>query len=330
MRRSTYTDTPLPPDEPTAQNPPDGAVIDYFLAQPATDPVTIEILDAQGKLVRRYSSADKPEQTEEELEKQPIPLYWIRMPKALSTDAGMHRWVWDLHYPSPTSTKHQYPITAVPHDTPRDPLGPRALPGDYTVRLTVAGHVSTATLTVKPDPRVKTPPAGFQQMFSLQMRLASLLTNSSEAMTATRSLQEQLDQLSGKATGPAAEAIEKFKPKLDAITAGVAPPAPPPPPTKKGKPAPPAPVVPPVPLKDVNKAAITLYAEVDRADAEPTAAQLNATATAESNTAGLLKLWETLKTTDLPALNQALQGAGLEELKLEATPDSKPDSADEE
>ena len=46
-----------PPDE----NPPDGAIIDYFLAQPSSAPVTLEILDAQGKLVRRYSSTDRPE-----------------------------------------------------------------------------------------------------------------------------------------------------------------------------------------------------------------------------------------------------------------------------
>ena len=330
VRRSTYTDTPIPPDEPTAENPPDGAVIDYFLSQPATEPVTIEILDAQGKLVRRYSSTDKPEQSEEELEKQLIPLYWIRMPKTLSTDAGMHRWVWDLHYPAPTPTKHQYPISGVPHDTPREPLGPRALPGDYTVRLTVGGRISTATLTVKLDPRVKTPPAGIQQMFSLQMRLANLLTNSSEALLVTRSLQEQLDQLSGKATGPAADFIEKLRPKLKTVTEGVAPPTPPAPPTKKGKPASATPVAPPVPLKDINTAAITLYTEVDRADAEPTAAQLNATAAVESNASGVLNLWETLKTTDLPALNQALRGAGLPELNLEAIPDEAADLSDQE
>jgi photosystem II stability/assembly factor-like uncharacterized protein len=329
VRRSTYSDTPLPPDEPAAQNPPDGAVIDYFLSQPATEPVTIEILDSQGKLVRRYSSTDKPEQTAEELEKQPIPLYWIRMPKTLSTETGMHRWVWDLHYPAPTSMKHQYPISAVPHDTPRDPLGPRALPGDYTVRLTVGGHSFTASLTVKLDPRVKTPPAGIQQMFGLQTRLAALLTSSSEAMFATRSLQEQLDQLSGKATGAAADAIEKFTPKLKAVTEPVAAPTAPAPPAKKGKPATAAPVATPVPLKDVNTAASTLYAEVDRADAEPTAAQLNATATAESNASAVLKLWETLKTTDLPALNEALRGAALPELNLDATPDPGADLADE-
>ena len=317
VRRSTYPDTPLPPDEPTAQNPPDGAIIDYFLSQPATDPVTIEILDAQGKLVRRFSSADKPEQSEEELETQQIPLYWIRMPKTLSNDAGMHRWVWDLRYPAPTSVKHQYPISAVPHDTPREPLGPRAVPGDYTLRLTVGGHSSTATLSVRPDPRVKTSPAALQQMFALQTRLATLLTTNSEAVLAARSLQLQLNQLSGKASGPAAEAIEKFKPKLQALTEATDAASAPLDTTATS-------------LKTVNTNVSALYAEVDRADAAPTTAQITATAAAEGQSSELMKQWEAFKKTDLPALNQALGAAGLPELSQEPTPDPSSDFDNEE
>src|SRR4029077_20726055 len=88
VRRSTYSDTPIPPDEPMGENPPDGAVLDYFLGQTPSGKVTLDILDAQGKLVRRYSSSDQPEVTQQELESQLIPLYWIRMPKNLSTSAG--------------------------------------------------------------------------------------------------------------------------------------------------------------------------------------------------------------------------------------------------
>jgi hypothetical protein len=123
IQRDTNTDTPLPPDEPAAANPPDGAIVDYYLPATAST-VTLEILDGQGHLVRRFSNTDKPEVSEEELQKQLIPLYWVRGPRKLSTDAGMHRWVWDLHYPAPDSTRHDYPIAAIPHDTPRFPLGP--------------------------------------------------------------------------------------------------------------------------------------------------------------------------------------------------------------
>jgi len=67
--------------------------------------------------VRKFSSSDKPDQTQEEMAKQLIPLYWMRMPQTLSPEEGMHRWVWDLHYPAPLSTRHEYPISAVLHAT---------------------------------------------------------------------------------------------------------------------------------------------------------------------------------------------------------------------
>ncbi len=126
--RDTNTDTPIPPDEPTAKNPPDGAIVDYFLAQSTQGPITLEILDAQSKVVRRYASTDKPDLTEEELARQLIPPYWVRMPRILSATAGMHRWVWNLHYTTPLSTRSGYPIAAVPGDTPREPQGPERTP----------------------------------------------------------------------------------------------------------------------------------------------------------------------------------------------------------
>ncbi len=201
VRRSTYPDTPIPPDEPMAENPPDGAVIDYYLRQAVAGPVTIDILDAKGAVVRHYSSADQPEQTPEQLAKQLIPLYWVRMPKQLATSAGMHRWVWNLRYAKPVSPSSQYPISAVPHDTPKIPQGPFVMPGQYTVKLTVNGHSQTAPLTVKMDPRVKITPAGLQQFFSLQMRLSSLLTKTSQAAMQAHSVSQQLEKISGQANG---------------------------------------------------------------------------------------------------------------------------------
>src|ERR1700756_1765039 len=173
VQRDTNTDTPLPPDEPLAPNPPDGAILDYFLPA-AANSVAVEILDTQGHVVRRYSNTDKPEATVEELRKQLIPLYWMRAPRQLSTSAGMHRWVWDLHYTARASMRHDDPIAAIPHDPPRHPLGPNALPGRYTARLTVDGKGFTAPLTVKMDPRVKTPAAGLQNKFAAESRLAGI------------------------------------------------------------------------------------------------------------------------------------------------------------
>ncbi len=175
LRRDTNTDTPLPPDEPAGQNPPDGAIIDYVLARSGARSVSLEIFDAHGALVRRYSSADKPEITDAEIAKQLIPGLWVRRFRSLGVAAGMHRWVWDLRYAAPPSIEHSYPIAAVAHATPRLPLGPLAVPGRYTVRLTVDGRSSSAPLVVKMDPRVKVSPGALARQLQLAQRLAAMM-----------------------------------------------------------------------------------------------------------------------------------------------------------
>jgi photosystem II stability/assembly factor-like uncharacterized protein len=174
VRRNQSTDTPLPPEEPAGQNPPDGAILDYYLS--AATPVTLEIFDSARKLVRRFSSDDKPEVTLPELERElHVPTYWVRLPKILSGEAGMHRFVWDLHYPPPDGGRRDYPISAIYHDTPRYPLGPVALPGAYTVKLTAGGQSFTQPLIVKIDPRIKTPQSGLAMQFHLATRICDLM-----------------------------------------------------------------------------------------------------------------------------------------------------------
>ena len=304
VRRSTNPDTPIPPDEPAGKNPPDGAILDYFLPQAASGPVTLEILDARGKLVRQFSSADKPEVSQADLEKQLIPLYWIRMPRILSASAGMHRWVWDLHYPSPASLRHEYPISAVPYDTPRSPLGPTALPGEYTARLAVDGHTFTAPLTVKMDPRVTAPSAGIEQQFALEMRLADELTMSTEAATQAHSVLDQLHKIGSQANGALGESIKALEQKIETILRG-------PMPAGAGTSAGPT-------LTRANGAVGTLYGSVGQADAAPTAAQVTAAADLERDLSTVMKRWEEIKKSDLPALNRQLKGAKLQEIRLEA------------
>ncbi len=314
VMRDTNTDTPIPPDEPTAQNPPDGAVIDYFLAQPAEGAVKLEILDAQSKVVRRYASTDKPDLTEEDLAKQLIPIYWVRMPKILSTAAGMHRFVWDLHYTTPDSTRFGYPIAAVPGDTPRVPQGPSALPGEYTVRLTVDGHAYNEPLLVKMDPRVKTPHAGLLEMFQMQSRLASIMTDSTESVAQARSAHEQLQKLTPQASGQLAGAISALDKKVSALLGGgggfFAPPSPNP------------------TLSRANGEASTLYGEVGRADVTPTAAQSSASEEIEKTFAVVSKEWKQIRTVDLPILNRQLHEANLPEIRLESKAPEEADSDD--
>jgi photosystem II stability/assembly factor-like uncharacterized protein len=169
-RRSTATDTPLPPEEPAGKNPPDGAILYYHLKAKPSAPVILEIFDDSNRLVRRWSSADRPQPVAEgELD---VPLYWIRPPQVLSAQAGSHRFVWDLHYTPAEGgpRRRSYPISAIYGDTPPSPTSPLAHPGAYKVQLTVDGRRFEQTLTLKMDPRVKTPPEGLKQQFALSMQ----------------------------------------------------------------------------------------------------------------------------------------------------------------
>jgi photosystem II stability/assembly factor-like uncharacterized protein len=316
VQRDTNTDTPLPPDEPLANNPPDGATLDYYLPQSATGAVTLEILDVNGRRVRKYSSDDKPPVSEEELKKQLIPLYWLKTFRALPASAGMHRWVWDLHYAAPDSTRHEYPIAAVPHDTPRYPLGPTALPGRYTARLTVNGKTYTQTFSIKMDPRVHATAAGLERKFHAEVRLSSLLTQTSVALRQAGSLREPLQKLLQPSNGSTHDALQAFESKLTALLG-----------------SPPAFLAPPSPevtLTRANGEISTLYGQVWQADAEPTLAQAEAIQTSDKQAAALLERWKTMKSSDLPALNRALRDANLPELKIEMEPRQDDAEMDEE
>lgn len=150
VRFNVFGDTPLPPEEPAGQNPPDGAILDYHLTQTAAE-VRIEILSAKGDVIRQYSSKDKPEMVDSL--SAPYPMYWIRPQKTLSVDAGHHRFVWDLRYTEPRGAQRQLSIAAVYKNTQPGPQGPFVHPGTYTVRLTVDGVVTEQPITVKMDTR---------------------------------------------------------------------------------------------------------------------------------------------------------------------------------
>ena len=301
MRRDTNTDTPIPADEPAGENPPDGAIIDYLLPRSAGD-VKLEILDSQGKLVRQYASTDKPEQTEAEVEKQLIPLYWLMKPRTLPREAGMHRWIWDLRYPPPVSSDHEYPIAAVPYHTPRYPLGPLVLPGTYTLRLTAGDATQTAELTVKPDPRVKVTAAELQSQLELEMRLTSDLSRASQAVLEALSIREQLSKVSEAAGGPLTKSIQTLDTQLSELLDGAKDSA------KSGKSEP--------ALNATNKNLISLYKEIEKADAAPTAAQTDASSKTEAETDTLLQRWDKLK-TNVAALNERLSAAGLQKLDFD-------------
>ncbi len=204
VRRSQNTDTPLPPEEPAGQNPPDGAVIDYWLPRAAGGAVALEISDTQGHVIRRFESTDKPEPDMKALgQEMNAPLYWVRRSLPLAASAGMHRFVWDLHGPEPRALRTEYPISAIAGDTPRYPQGPAAMPGRYTVKLMVDGKTYSRALTVKMDPRVETPAADLRLQATLASEICEWMGRDVQALEEVRAARKRLP---GKAAD--ARAIE--------------------------------------------------------------------------------------------------------------------------
>ena len=143
--------TPQPRDEALADNPPTGALIDYYLKRGSDGPVVLEILDPAGDMIRRYTSEDKPAPINPDTLN--IPAFWRPTPPRLSTGAGMHRWIWDLR-PTPPAPRAGGPGGGGGGGGGGFGGGrPTVLPGRYTVKLTVDGQSYTQPLIVEPDPR---------------------------------------------------------------------------------------------------------------------------------------------------------------------------------
>ncbi|HUJ50587.1 MAG TPA: hypothetical protein VLW25_10320, partial [Bryobacteraceae bacterium] len=125
---------------------------------------------------------------------------------------GMHRFLWDLHYPPPDAFEHEYPISAIWHNTPRDPQGPRALPGQYIVKLIAGNHTYTQPLTIRMDPRVKTPLPGLQEQFRLATRVTSMMhqtaqLQSDDAKKLNGQLAEVLEAIESADATPTTQAV---------------------------------------------------------------------------------------------------------------------------
>jgi photosystem II stability/assembly factor-like uncharacterized protein len=318
VRWNTNTDTPLPPEEPTSPNPPEGASIDYYLKTAATGPVTLEITSAGGRLVRRYASTDPitPIPTPAEA---PLPTFWYRPPQALSTAAGMHRFQWDVHY-QPLGAGgggggRGLPIAAVPHNTATPPSTPWVNPGTYTVTLTANGKKYTQPITVKVDPRVKTPAAVMQQIYTLTRATYYGAVEATAAAATVERVKAQATTLEGQATGATKTALGAFVTKLDTTLAAPAPAA-----GRGGRggggfggrggrgggPSGPSNA-----LTAAASGLAGVMNSLQAADVQPTANQLAAITAARAAAASAMATWTTLRTVDLAALNATLKAAGL-------------------
>jgi photosystem II stability/assembly factor-like uncharacterized protein len=174
IRNNVNTDTPLPPEEPAGQNPPDGAILDYALAAPARH-VVLTVYDDRKRIVRRYASDDAPPPPIAGLDK---PASWERPFHPPATGAGMHRFVWDLREPLPRANAYGLPISAVERDTTRVPQGALVVPGRYLVVLDVDGVVTQRQLNVVMDPRISMSKAALRAQYGLAKQLTTMMDRS--------------------------------------------------------------------------------------------------------------------------------------------------------
>jgi photosystem II stability/assembly factor-like uncharacterized protein len=298
IRRNVNTDTPLPPEEPAGKNPPDGAIIDYNLQSAASAPVKLQILDANGKIVRAFSSTDKADATIEQLGKElNVPLYWIRPQQILSDTAGAHRFLWDLRTPSPASLRHEYPISAIVHDTPRLPDGPAVMPGMYTVKLEAAGQIFTQPLEIKMDPRITAPVDQLDQQFRLASRICEAMNASFAALGQVRAVRAQLKELEHQTPkGEVADAIHALEQKIAAF---------------EGAPLGFGQATHQDTFAQLNSQFGQLLGVVDGADAAPTQTAQDTTGDLQRSLTTLQNQWDDVKAHDVPALNDQLRRANL-------------------
>ena len=296
-RFSLNPDTPLPPDEPAGENPPDGAMIDYFLAKDASGPVTIEIKDNKGGTVRKYSSEDAPQKHDSK--KLRIPEYWIRPLQSVSTKMGAHRFLWDMHYTPVPDVEPEYPMAAIYRNTAPSATSPWAAPADYTVALAVDGKTLEQPITVRVDPRVKASPADLQEQFDLSWQLYQLRLKLAPIGEKFENLSEQLTKLKARAAErpDVTEKLETFAQTLNKFG---------PPHPRPGAP----------PLLFVLQSAVSLFNELEGADAAPTAAVKAAADDVQTKVTPTMEAWKQLLDVDLPALNQQLKAAGFSEITI--------------
>jgi photosystem II stability/assembly factor-like uncharacterized protein len=290
-----FQGTPEPKDEPSAENPPRGAVLDYFLRVSSASPIAIEILDAGGAVARRYASDDKAEPPD--LQRIRVTQDWVPAPEPPSASAGMHRFVWDLHYAAAADLS----------PSRRSEAGVRAPPGRYSVRLTAGGQTLTQALVVKNDPRVSVSDEDLGHQFELARRVEAERVRIAVALGSAGALRKQTAALEGKAAGEAAAALADFGRKLDEVA---------------------GPAISPEEFYDVSRAPPTsllrlavslarLQGTIESADAAPTADAVTSFGLRREAVEQGLASWKDFLRTGLPKANTALAAAGLAPIRLE-------------
>ncbi len=302
VRADENKDTPPPPETPLGENPPAGAVIDYWLGAAPKTPVVLEVLDGEGRRVVRFASDDRPKPLNAE---RYFAKGWTRPPEPPPATPGLHRFVWNLRYPAPEAIKYQYAIAAVwGRDTPVGPLGPYVTPGVYQIVLSVNGRTSAAKLVVGTDPRVSVSAADLQASLTLSQRIDTALARARQGYGETKAVQARLDALS-PAMAPSASTAGPAKPddpaaplsdQVRALSEGL---------RKPPTPSEPA-------FEDIDSRLGSVEIDLEAADTAPTPGQTQVVDETLSQLDAAWSRWSAFKSGPLATLNVSLarQGRG--------------------
>lgn len=313
VRFATNDPTPWPAEMPHGDNPMPGGIIDYRLAKAASAPVTLEVVDAAGAVVRRYSSADFVLDPHPALDRAAYdricqatptaptcatPLYWPAPPIRLSTAAGMHRFSWDLRLdPLPVESAADMgdveATGAVPHRTYPAGEAPWAPPGQYTVRLTVDGVAYTQPITVRLDPRVKASPVALRELTAVSLQGWRAAHAAFKGQREARALHAALSGVTGSEAAT-------LRAQIDSLA-----PAGPRPRGRRRGAAGAAPTL--IGAAVAQMAAVTA---MQTADLAPTTAQKVASQLANRQAMDAVARWNTLKGAGLTKVNAARRAAG--------------------
>ena len=321
VRFGTNDPTPWQPEVPAGQNPPPGGILDYYLPRDAAGAVTLDILDAAGRVARSYTSAAPalspdpaldPAAYDSVCRRNPgatdcgLPLYWPAPQERLDAGAGMHRFAWDLRYQplSRASVAEEGDVDAVgavPHRSVHGAAAPWAPPGRYTVRLTAGGRSVTQPLTLRLDPRVRTPAAGLQQLALLTKRMYDAAVAAHVTYGRARALAVALDSIPGAEAAALKAQVESLAPAPQARARG----------RRLFRPGPAQRTT----LESASNALLGAAMAMQAADVTPTAAEVAGCERARTESASVMARWARLRTTGLAAFNRSRSAAGLPPLE---------------
>jgi hypothetical protein len=317
VRWDMYQDTPLPPETPAGNNPPDGAIIYYFLKSAPAGDIKLSIYDAQNLLVNEFTNVPPV------FDKTPanVPEYWFAPPTALSKNAGLNRFTWDLRYPSMKTMRYSYygntldyieytlADHAIPDEFPRDlQRGPFVVPGEYSLVLTVSGKTYRQPLTVTLDPRVLASQADLVKQLNAETSISDQMAASYDGYEQVQVLRTAIaDRQKLLGTDATKKDVADALKALDDQTADIG----------DGKPE-------QLGLGPLNRELARLAFMIESGDARPATLLQGGVDQSCEEVAGRLKQWRELNEQKIPSANALLQKQNLLALPVAAKIPARP------